>query len=81
MANEQRKFTRIALATNRRWAILARLTETDDWVQVESVFDKESAENLANDLETGLGERVQYIVSGKETDWKHEGDEPAEPIK
>lgn len=77
--NEGRNFTRIALAHNGRYAVLARRTEGDDWVQVESVLGDQEASNFADSLESDEGVRSKHIEDCAEDEWDE--DEPAEIVR
>lgn len=77
--NEGRVFTRVALALNGRYAVLARRTEGDDWVQVESVLGDEEAGNFADSLESDEGVRVKAVEDCAEESWGD--DEPAQTVQ
>lgn len=77
--NVGRVYTRVVLAQNGRYAILARRAEGDDWVQVESVLGDTDASNFADSLESDEGVRVKQIEESEGEEWGD--DEPAQVVR
>jgi hypothetical protein len=77
--NKDRVFTRVVLAQNGRYAVLARRAEGDDWVQVESVLTSDPASNFADDLESDEAKRADYIEEHEGEEWGD--DEPAQVVR
>lgn len=59
--NENHEFTKIMLAKNGRYAVLARMDKEDPWTQVESIRTECLAIEYAADLENIDTERQEAL--------------------
>lgn len=67
---QQRTFTKLDSNTKSgRIAVLARVTETDPWVQVESILGTREAERYADELENDDEERSMQIRDLDDEAW------------
>lgn len=76
---QEPKYTRVVLAQNGRHAIMARKTENDPWVQIESALDEEDGLNWASRFEHDDEERAITIDEMADEDWAD--DAPAMEVK
>lgn len=61
--------TKVVLAINGRYAILARVDKDKPWTQVEAIIGEDQAQKYADYLESDPDERAHVIDEYKEDEW------------